>query len=167
MLDISFHPESDHNQLVQAANDYQAIWEKEREKILTAIKRVSNLSFVENHLNAIVFEGVSFSRPLMLRASYPESEKRTALIHELCHRLLEGNGIKVPRGLPLEAGQLLSHKYINLILFDILSDLYGEPFAREAVRVESARKPVYAQAWQWALAMHRNDRAEKFSRLIV
>lgn len=167
MLTITFYPESEKSEFLIATNEYQRIWAQEATKILTVITNVSGLSFVETHINALIFEGISFAYPLMLRASYSEEEKRTTLLHELTHRLLVGNGIKVKLiGVDMEIARLQSHKQIDLILFDILSDLYGEAFAQKTVQMESQRKPVYAQAWNWALSLTKNERTQKFSELL-
>ncbi len=161
MLTITFYPESDRIEFIEATTAYQRIWDNDGTKILETIMKISSLSFAEHYINALIFEGISFSNPLMLRASYPEQVKRGTLIHELCHRLLVENNINVI-GQDREIGQLLTHKYVNLILFDIFSDLYGQGFAEEMVSVESARRPFYRVAWEWALSLSREERAQKF-----
>lgn len=51
------------------AQEYQAIWDNESNNIVKAINDITGLHFIENEINAVVFEGQSYSRPLQLRAS--------------------------------------------------------------------------------------------------
>lgn len=164
MLTITFYPESNRAEFIQATQEYQKLWDRDYQRIIEVTNRISGLSFIENHINAIVFEGISNAYPLMLRASYPEIEKRGTLVHELCHRLLIGNGIKADN-LERSAGQLFGHQQLNLILFDIYDDLYREDFAKEMVRIESARRPFYDEAWRWALSLTKEERREHFKKL--
>ena len=53
---------------------------------------------------------------------------------------------------------------IDLILFDTLVDIWGEEFAKEAVKLESSRAPYYKGAWNWALAFSKEGRKAKFRR---
>jgi len=163
MLTITFYPDSDEDALIQASEDYQNIWDNEGEDIVSKIAEISNLKFIEKYINAVVFEGMSFSHPLSLRASYTAETKKATLIHELCHRLTFGNNLKHPTD--NENLQLTIHKKINLILYDIWVELYGEKFADEQVEIESKRQPFYKEAWNWALKYSKSERAENFSKL--
>ena len=56
------------------------------------MERLTGLGFVDRQIDAIVFEGVSRSGsrdvPMSLRGSYPLDTKKSALVHELGHRLI-------------------------------------------------------------------------------
>jgi hypothetical protein len=65
-----------------AAEEYRRLWVDEGPRIVEAMERGSGLTFLENQVNVVVFEGVSQSGggslPMYLRASYiqPTSRKR-------------------------------------------------------------------------------------------
>ena len=141
MLKLNFYPESDKIEFIEAAAKYQSIWDNEGGEIVTVIKEVSGLKFKAKFFNALVFEGVSFAYPLRLRASYTEKNKKGALVHELCHKLLMELDNNHLRKTDLE-----QHKGLYLILYDIWSKLYGDSFAKYNVKIESERRPSYKEA---------------------
>jgi len=161
MLKINFYPDSDKKGLIEAVEGYKKIWLDEAEKIVESIKKVSGLSFVEKEINAVVFEGRSGSSPLCLRASYSYATKKASLVHELCHRLLDGNGLGLPRG----QNSSLEHKHLDLVLYDIWIDLYGQLFANEQIAIESNKVQLYKEAWDYALAFTKEERKIEFKKL--
>lgn len=163
---MKFHPDSDRLELVKAAKKYQKIWDNESRKIVGVMEKISSLKFKEKFINALIYEGISFSHPLRLRASYSTEIKKATLIHELCHRLLVGNKIETPKISKDEDESLEIHKVIYLILYDIWVDLYGERFAKRNVKVEFGRDPKYRKAWDWALSFNKKTRVRKFSQLL-
>lgn len=162
MLKITFYPESDKAEFIKAAKEYQDIWDSEGEKIIETMERISGLRFVEKFINAIVYEWISFSFPLRLRASYPLDIKKATLIHELGHRLLAGNKI-TKKGKNFRALEI--HKPLYLILYDIWVNLYGEDFAKKNVKIESERHEDYKEAWEWVLSFDKETRTKKFTEL--
>jgi hypothetical protein len=124
------------------------------------------LAFAETLIEAVVFEGPSQSNPLRLRASYDPEAKRGTLVHELAHRLIRGNRTRL--GLPpYQPGrERENHELTDLFLFDVWSDLYGEPFARRRVEAESRWQPFYGEAWEAILALDRGARAAKLAELL-
>ncbi len=166
MLTVNFHPDSNKPDLVAAAAEYTRLWQTEGGQIVARLDGVTGLTFAEEFINAIVFEGVSQSHPLCLRASYPAETKKGTLIHELCHRLVRGNRSRL--GLPAYRSneQLQNHQLIDLFLFDVWVDLYGEEFARRQVEVESERQQFYKEAWGWALSMGRGERETKLRAVL-
>jgi hypothetical protein len=165
MLEIKFYPESDKQEFIEAVKEYQGICDKEGPGIIKTIEKVSGLKFTEKFINAIVFDGISHSHPLRLRFSYPHEVKKATLIHELCHRLLEGNEIEMETNDP-EIRSLELHKCLDLILYDIWEELYGEGFAKRNAKVECGRGPLYKNAWDWALSFDRKTRQAKFAGLV-
>jgi len=165
MLAINFYPDPVIPEIEAAANEYQEMWNRNAEKILQSISKISALSTTETQIHAIVREAISQCHPLILRASYSANTKIATTIHELLHRFLHEAGIyKITSGPSKDRG-LLSHQVLNLILFDIWEDLYGKDFAQQEVSVESKRSDMYKQAWDWALAMSSLERKEIFSLL--
>jgi hypothetical protein len=75
-MKISFHPFYENSKLIEATGIYQNIWNSEGEKIVKVIECCTGLKFTQKNINAIVFEGVSQSDPLALRASYDEDTKK-------------------------------------------------------------------------------------------
>jgi hypothetical protein len=167
MLQITFLPEARKSGLIQAAEEYESEWTIQGSKIQGTMEEVSGLLFQTKSIEATVFEGISQSHPLKLRASYDRQTKRGCLIHELCHILIVDNAnskIKLLRGNNVN---LVSHQQIYLILYDIWVDLYGEKFADEQVEVESQRSRFYQDAWHWALSKTKEERKAKFDNLKI
>lgn len=142
-MNIYFHP--DNENFIEAAKEYQLIWDKEGSRIIDALENFGNMKFKEKTINAIIIERMSYSHPLTFRASYPADVKKSTLVHELAHRLVVGNNIKAEN--PLE-----SHKLINGFLYDAWVLLYGKEFADAMVKIESSRTPMYQEAWDWTFA---------------
>ncbi len=142
-MNIYFYP--DNENFTDATKKYQSIWQEDGNLIITALETAGKMKFKESIINAIVFEGMSHSHPLSLRASYSSDVKKGTLVHELAHRLVVGNNLKSNN--PLEA-----HKLINNILYDSWVLLYGKEFADTMVKIESERTPMYKEAWKWTLS---------------
>lgn len=139
--------------------EYQRLWDRDRERILATVERIAGLrfdalSYPDTVVRAIVFEGVSHSgyrdQPMKLRASYTEETKRATLVHELGHRLLED----------VVTREDDPHKMLFLWLYDAWEELWGREFADRQVAIERSRGGPYPAAWDFALAMSREQRAE-------
>lgn len=172
---ITFRPESDDPKLVEATKEYQEIWQTDGEKIVSVMTKISGLEFQDNHIKAIVYEGVSRSgrnvnMPMRLRASYPLEVKKGTLIHELGHRLLFPIVDPAKENLQFDETNkdLDSHQILFLILYEVWTELYGKEFADKNVEIESRRKGIYdyEKAWCWALNLEKDERAEIFADLI-
>lgn len=162
-MHINFIPEYDDPKLELAAAEYEQIWKSEGRLISKTISDYSGMNFVENTINAVVFEGRSHSKPLSLRASHSTQEKKLTLVHELCHRMCMGR-VRVPfEGInKLEQ----AHRIIFLILYDVLCSIYGKDVADASVKVESTISQEYKDAWVYALSMGKDDRSAMFRSLI-
>jgi hypothetical protein len=165
--EIRFRPEPDEPALVAAAAEYRRLWEAEGERIVAAFGAVTGLAFAEAVVDAAVVGGPSQSNPLRLRGSYDAEAKRGTLIHELAHRLIRANRARL--GLPpyRPDRERENHELIDLFLFDVWSDLYGEPFARRRVEAESRWQPFYREAWEATLALDRVGRAARLAALLA
>ena len=159
MLTIKFYPESDKPEFVKGAEEYQRLWDEDGKRIVQAMEEVSGLKFVEKEINAIVFDGISYSYPLRLK--FPHTSIRAIFSHEFLHRLLIGNDVGLHN--PKE-----SHMQLDLILFEIWERLYGLDFAEESIKLESTyHSPLYKEAWDWALAIPKEKRLETFRRSLI
>lgn len=173
-MKINFYPEYDNPKFEKAAEEYSLIWIQEGKKIIKVIEKVSKLKFKEKIINAIIYGEVSYSRPLMLQYNLTIQDKKGTLVHELCHRVLSGQGydLKFKNKITNKNYDLESHKIIDLILYDIWIKLYGEKFAKEEIRLEISlwtRKEVspYKIAWDWALKMTKEERAKEFNKYFI
>ena len=158
---INFTPESD--KFEAATKEYQSLWRAEGDKMINTLEKVSGVKFRETEFDAIVFEGVSRSgrpggSPMKMRASYSPDTKKATLIHEIGHRHLSQ--------LPQRPSGLDEHSFLFLILYDVWVDLYGKTFAYEQVEVERKRRGPYPAAWNYALAMTKKEREDKFREIV-
>lgn len=109
-----------------ATKAYEDIWKQDGIQIVSLFKSYTGLEFQQNTIDVIIHIGQSWSgmasKPMRLNArNMTLSEKRSALIHELAHRLLFGNGLFAPEENNDDGDE------INVYLFqgDVLRDLYG------------------------------------------
>ncbi|MBP9778865.1 MAG: hypothetical protein KBD25_06770 [Rickettsiaceae bacterium] len=164
MLKINFYPDYDSHTIQLAANEYSKIWQEDGAKITEIIETISKIKFIEHEINAIIFEGRSYSNPLQLRTSYSLETKRCALTHELCHRICKANKLTLVNH--NDTALLGAHKVIFLILFDVIKELYGIDIAKNNVRLESQYSTEYNKAWEWSLSKTPEERAAIFYSLI-
>lgn len=170
-MQINFYPEYDNPDFERAAKEYAAIWEKEGERIIAAIEKISGLKFKEKIINAITYGRLSQAFPLQLNSLSPIELRKGDLIHELCHRLLRKNNIKWEKIEEENASFFISHRPLDLILYDIWVELYGEEFPKKQIEFEinewtgDGISP-YEKMWDWALEMTKEQRHEKFQKYL-
>lgn len=146
-----------------AAEAYHGLWSDEGAAIVGTWERVSGLGFTQSQITAIVFEGTSMagnaSTPMRLRASYNADTKRSALVHELGHRLIAQ--------LTTRPADLDEHRVLNLVLYDVWVSLWGNEFAVRQVQVESNQRGRYdyESAWRWALSLTSEQRLARFAEI--
>jgi len=159
---VTFTPED--RKFEEAAEEYRRLWASEGSTIVDAMERGSGLTFREDDIKAVIFEGASSSgfgdRPMYLRASYPADVKKATLVHELGHRLMSQ--------LTKRPGDVDEHRMLFLYLYDVWEGLWGKAFADEQVTVESGRKGLYdyETAWKWALSIGKDERASRFADIV-
>lgn len=120
---------------------------------MTGLESHITLRFTESTVNATVFERISHSHPLKLRASYSRSVKLGTLVHELGHRLVYGaRNPRVAFATARPSTEEL-HRTLDLFLFDVWTDLYGSEFAHEQVATECGELLCTRRRgtgpWQW------------------
>jgi hypothetical protein len=159
---IDFQPESP--RYAAAAEEYQAIWRAEGDRITSALEDATGLRMEPGPIRAIVYGGISNSGyrqwvPMRMRASYPPDTKRATLVHELAHRLISGYVGKNED----------DHPVIFLFVYDVWVKLWGREFADEQVEVEGQRtgRYDYAGAWRTALALGPEIRAQRWSDFLA
>ena len=94
-MKINFYPDSDAEGLAEAAKEYKQVWEKEGERIVSQIEKVSGLKFIRKFLSAIIWlEEYGWSFPLSFSYTTPPQERAKEITHELCHRIVVQNKIE-------------------------------------------------------------------------
>jgi hypothetical protein len=148
-----------------AAKSYRVIWEQYGARIVHAFEARTCLPFPEPKVSAVVADAVSNSggpeHPMQLRATYPSGIKQATLVHELGHRHLWQLMERLP--------DIDGHKTLYLVLDRVWADVWGEDFAAEAIRHESAwyADYDYAAAWTWVSSLTPAERASLWNRLLV
>jgi hypothetical protein len=161
-VSMTFTPQD--QTFAEAAEAYRRLWVDEGSKIIEAMARGTGLTYLEKHVNAVIFEGVSVSgsgdRPMYLRASYPSDVKQAVLVHEHGHRLIAQLIVRPP--------DLDEHRVLDLFLYDVWTSLWGKDFADRQVAIESDRRGVYdyETAWKWALSLDKDQRASRFTAVV-
>jgi hypothetical protein len=160
---VTFVPQKKSPQFETATDEYRRIWAGEGSRIVAAMEQISTLTFPERNVKAEIYEGASFSgrggQPMRLRASYSASVKKGTLVHELGHRMNAQLKMR-----PVDVDE---HRLLFLYLYDLVEHLYGKEFADNEVAWERKLKGLYDYdaAWNWALAMTRDQRSAKFAEI--
>jgi hypothetical protein len=150
---------------VNAARSYEAIWAEYGDRIVASFEARTCLPFSEPEAAAVIADEVSNSggpeHPMQLRATYPSAVKQATLVHELGHRHLWQ--------LAERLDGVDGHRTLYLVLDRVWADVWGESFAAEAIRRESAWDADYdyAAAWSWARSLTRAERARLWNRLLT
>ena len=143
-----------------ASDEYRKLWDLEGERIVAAMEAATGLAFPAAPIEAIVNNSPPMTaydgRSMRLSARYSPAYKRATLVHEMGHRL----SFLLPRSAELD-----DHRLLYLFLYDVWDDLYGQAFADRMVSIERRIGPSYADAWDWALAMTREERQARLSAL--
>jgi hypothetical protein len=148
-----------------AARDYRSIWQQDGARIVAALEARTCLQFPETAVAALIGDDVSHSggpeHPMGLRASYDVDVKRATLVHELGHRHLWQ--------LTERLDDLDGHQTLYLLLDRVWADVWGEEFAAEHIRSESAWRASYdyAAAWDWARSLTVDERGILWNRLLT
>lgn len=142
-----------------ATEEYKSIWSEDKNRIVEAWESITDLAFQEEEMEAVIHDGKSQSHPLLLRDRYDIDRKKSVLVHELGHILLQD------RVDQKEFTSLENHKTLFLVLYEVWTRLYGEQFAQESVDWESkVLGRVYKEAWEWALSFSKEERLAEFEK---
>ena len=88
-------------EIILATKAYEAMWRQDSQRIQQVFEKYTGLQFQQDNIDVVVHEEQSWSgmdgKPMRLNvANQDRVKKQNALIHELAHRLLFGNGISTP-----------------------------------------------------------------------
>jgi hypothetical protein len=161
-VSMTFTPQD--QTFAEAAEAYRRVWVAEGSTIVDAMERGTGLTFLETHVNAVIFEGVSHAgvgdSPMYLRASYPADVKKATLVHEHGHRLIAQ--------LRTRPADLDEHRVLDLFLYDVWESLWGRDLADQQVKFESGLRGLYdyETAWKWALSLGKAQRASRFADIL-
>lgn len=149
-----------------AAEDYRRIWAANEQRVVAAMQRYSGRSFItpeyaDTAITVRVLEASANSgyreRPMRMRTSYPDATKFSTLVHELGHRLQTD----------LFAKDEEEHKSLFLWLYDVWVELEGKAWADQQVAIERKRGQRYVNAWDNALALTPQERAERWNAFLA
>lgn len=120
-----------------ATKQYEAIWHDDATKIVEAFHEITNLEFKQRQIKVKVHDGGSVSgaahKPMRLNVNNRTiDEKRAALLHELGHRLLGGNGINSMFGADTEFVED-EERRLGLFIFDVYKRVYGQSFVQSYI----------------------------------
>lgn len=146
----------------QAAAAYREIWTEEGERIVATLEGLTGFAFRDGEVEVVVSDTPPMTaysgREMRLRAGYSPAYRRATFVHELGHLLA--------LGMPRSAG-IDDHRLLYLFLYDAWTDLYGRDFADRMVSIERRIGPAYESAWDWALAMTREQRHARLREMRV
>ena len=159
-ISMTFTPQN--QRFANATEEYRRVWAADGSRIVDAMEQGTGLTFLETHVNAVIFDGVSSSgggsTPMYLRASHPADLKKAVLVHEYGHRLIAQLRIR-PADLP-------EHHVLDLFLYDVWESLWGRDLADREVRFERELGAQYEAAWTWALSLTRAERVSRFADIV-
>ncbi len=159
-MKINFYSDSDLEDFKEAVLEYEKIWNEDGFKILESWEKHTGLKFRESHINAIVWDGMSMSHPLGLRYNLLPDGKKATLAHELGHRIL------YKRVSGMEKSSLDRHKFMNLMFYYVLKDVFGDAMTR-IIEWESNRPDTkYKEAWDWVLNFGDENRKKRFRGIL-
>jgi hypothetical protein len=125
-------------------------WNKYGCNILMTIKEISGLDFVREVFDVYVVSGTprDMSDPIIIRSRYEPDEFLDVLVHELLHRLLTLNKVKVPYEEENDTvrGHVYVHAIMKYIYLDLLKD--GGRLERNLQRSKKHSTGDYIRAWE-------------------
>ena len=145
--------------------EYEALWQVHCEKIQFSFKMITGLSFKEDTIDSIVgdyesnFAGNALNEPMLFRFSV--RHKLGTIFHELAHRLL--------LEYQFQYGGILenNHELIDLFLYDVIQESFGESAARERVNYECTFPGLeIPDAWNKILEHSRSKRQELWKAVL-
>ena len=152
--------------------EYKIIWLLEGEKIQKAFEKVVGLGFNEDIVKLLINEGFNGSNNAgdctssVMNFRYNNRCKIGTFLHELSHRIvLEYNMFEISQKL-FDFKEI--HELIDLFLYDVIVELYGEESAKLRVEYESDFAELeYRTAWQKTLKLNYNQRQNMLKQISV
>lgn len=143
-----------------ATKNYETIWQEDGERIIERFKHYTGLDFVQDEIEVIAHDGMSMSgmdgKPMRLSIwNKTLTEKRSALTHELAHRLLFGHGLYA------EPETDTDNDEIRVLLFqgEVLRNLYSEEvYDYWSSRSHSKFSDEHMKDLRYVLSLSKDDR---------
>jgi hypothetical protein len=167
-LVFQYPKNTDNLELILATKAYEDIWEQDGKRISELFTRYTGLEFQQDTIKVIVQYGNSWSgyanKPMRLSVKNTSIiEKQNALVHELGHRLLFGNGISTP------IDDKSSEEEIRVYLFqgEVLKNLYGaETYKYWANTSSTEHVEEHIQPLKYVLGLTKKERQKKIRQII-
>ncbi len=145
--------------------EYEALWQVYGHKIQHAFEKIAGLSFKEDNIDSIVgnyesnFAGNTLKEPMLFRFSV--RHKLGTIIHELSHRFLIEYQFQYANVLEND------HELIDLFLYDVIQESFGESAARERVAYECTFPELeIPNAWNKILKHSKSKRRELWNTVL-
>jgi len=146
---------------------YEKIWRDDSERIQRVFEEYTGLRFQQDEIRVGVHDGVStsgtLSAPMRLNSrNATVNLRRFALVHELGHRLLSGNGLGSQED---DEDKFVEEEHKRLYLFegDVVQALYGQDVYREWSRL---RKERDQSTYEWLSGLSPRERQRLLKRMI-
>jgi hypothetical protein len=161
-LQLIFHPESDLTEVSQHVAEYEKLWSKYGDDIISSLEKTSGFKFRETFIHVNVSDFISYSHPMNLR-TYPNIDsKLSAMTHELAHRVM----FKHIKGMGKQ-NSLVKHKTLFLFLYDTFLELYGEEFLQKTIAFDSGLNNDFVEAWKFVSGLNKEGRSDLFGKLKI
>lgn len=144
-------------EMVEAMRTRKESWQKEGVQILSALQKITGLTFYQNVIDVYLVGGWhrAFSDPLVISIKIEGETFVDVLTHELIHRLLTDNkqdkngGVWCKKNYPDIADPAVSnHILVHAIHKEIYLNVLKRP-DRLAADIEKCEvKPAYKEAWE-------------------
>jgi len=167
-LIFDYPTDFDSLEIMLATKAYETIWQQDGERIVQSMEQHTGLHFKQDEIHVTVHDGQSMSGmdgvPMRLNVRNASlNEKRNALVHELAHRLLFGNGLYAPDGEGPDADE------IRVFLFqgDVLEQVYGrEVYDFWADVSTDTHSPDHGRLVSPILALTSLERHQKINQFV-
>ena len=143
--------------------EYKIMWSIEGKRIQDAFKKILSLPFKESKISLLINEGLNFSNDSgktedsIMNFRYNNRCKLGTFLHELSHRIVMEYSLYERAKKLYELNDI--HELIDLFLYDIIVELYGEEAANLRVEYESNFEDViYKNSWHKALSFTFKER---------
>ena len=152
-------------------NEYKMIWLLEGEKIQKAFSKIIGLEFKEDVIKLLINEGLNGSNSAgdsvtsIMNFRYNNRCKIGTFLHELSHRIaLEYNMFEISQQL---YGFVEIHELLDLFLYDVIKELYGQEAADLRVEYESGfQEPEYARGCEKTLKLTFEERQNLLKKIV-
>lgn len=151
--------------------EYKIIWEKEGKKIQDAYEKVLHIPFKEKEIKLLINsgkDGSNYSGDTIndeMNFRYNNRCKIGTFLHELSHRIIMEYDL-FSKGKKLYNYKDI-HEVVDLFLYDVICNLYGEESANMRVEYESGfEEETYRTSWEEALSKTYEERQEIIKRIM-